>query len=262
MCVSVCLCVFVCVCVCACVCLCVFVSVCVCLCVFVCVSVCQCVLVWRGLVSRFPWGFKVLVWSCSLHQEPPFPGPPFPGPPFPWTPFPWTAQNFALFFSLSRRKIRSFLPSLKVFSLNFGGVLKTGTLKWLSGCRVKPRRLRGRRGSHTTARELQTCTFERPGASNTTKIPREDPQRGKKRTNFAAGQGKKREILGPPPFEPPPFGPPTLRGPTFFWVAPPHPSNPHLSPPTHVNSKHTKKPEQLISKTQTINSEIYIQLKP
>ena len=33
------------------------------------------------------------------------------------------AQNFAL-FSLSRRKIRSFLPSLGVFSWNFGGVLK------------------------------------------------------------------------------------------------------------------------------------------
>ena len=32
-------------------------------------------------------------------------------------------------------------------------------------------------GFHTTARELQTCTFEGPGASNTTKIPREDPQR-------------------------------------------------------------------------------------
>ena len=32
---------------------------------------------------------------------------------------------------------------------------------------------------HTTTRELQTRTYERPGVSNTTKIPREDPQRGK-----------------------------------------------------------------------------------
>ena len=56
-------------------------------------------------------------------------------------------------------------------------------------------------GLHTTAREIQTCTFERPGTSNTTKILREDPQREKKITNFAAGDGKrKREILGPPPF--------------------------------------------------------------
>ena len=30
-----------------------------------------------------------------------------------------------------------------------------------------------------------------PALQNTTKIPREDPQRGKKRTNFAAGEGKK-----------------------------------------------------------------------
>ena len=45
-------------------------------------------------------------------------------------------------------------------------------------------------GLHTTTRELQTYTFDGPGASNTTKIPREDPQRGKKRTNFAAGEGK------------------------------------------------------------------------
>ena len=39
-----------------------------------------------------------------------------------WGPGGWEAQNFALFFSLSRRKIRSFLPSLGVFSWNFGGV--------------------------------------------------------------------------------------------------------------------------------------------
>ena len=32
-------------------------------------------------------------------------------------------------------------------------------------------------GLHTTTRKLQTRTFERPGASNTTKIPRETPQR-------------------------------------------------------------------------------------
>ena len=31
-------------------------------------------------------------------------------------------------------------------------------------------------GLHTTVRELQMCTFQGPGASNTTKIPRKDPQ--------------------------------------------------------------------------------------
>ena len=59
----------------------------------------------------------------------------------------WGAQNFAL-FSLSRRKIRSFPPSLGVFSWNFGGVFEGGTLKCarleFSGCRVKPRRPRSR----------------------------------------------------------------------------------------------------------------------
>ena len=50
-------------------------------------------------------------------------------------------------------------------------------------------------------------THERvPAFKNTTKIPREDPQRGKKRTKMRVGEGKKREIFGPPPFGAPPFG--------------------------------------------------------
>ena len=84
----------------------------------------------------------------------------------------------------------------------------------LSDCRVKPRRPHqtGPPGFHTTARELQTCIFEGPGASNTTKIQREDTQRGKKRTKFVAGEGKKARN----------FGPPTLRasnpsGPHWVW---------------------------------------------
>ena len=52
--------------------------------------------------------------------------------------------KFRSFFSLSRRKIRSFLPSLGVFSLNFGGVFEDRDPKMctfgLSDCRVKPRR--------------------------------------------------------------------------------------------------------------------------
>ena len=38
----------------------------------------------------------------------------------------WLARNFALFFPLSRRKIRSLLPSLGVFSWNFGDVRSAG----------------------------------------------------------------------------------------------------------------------------------------
>ena len=61
------------------------------------------------------------------------------------------AQIFAL-FSLSRPHFRSFCPSLGVFTLNFGGVLEVlgpsnvHVLEF-SGCRVKPRRPRSRRGS-------------------------------------------------------------------------------------------------------------------
>ena len=53
----------------------------------------------------------------------------------------------------------------------------------------------------------QTCTFQGPGASNTTKIPREDPQKKGKRE-------KKREISGPTPSAPT-LGPPTQRAPTL-----------------------------------------------
>ena len=42
---------------------------------------------------------------------------------------------------------------------------------------------------HTTARELQTCTFEGPGASNTTRE-------------------KNEKLWRPPPFGAPPFGAP------------------------------------------------------
>ena len=102
-----------------------------------------------------------------------------------------------------------------------------------------------RRGSHTTARELQTCTFQGPCASKTPpkfheKTPRERQNERKWGTERAK---KKSEISGPPP-----FGAPTLRGATFsrfglpLFGAPPrsrpppfgapprgHPSGPHHS---------------------------------
>ena len=55
---------------------------------------------------------------------------------------------------------------------------------------------------HTTAREFPTCTFRGPSASNTTKIPREDP----KSENCGGRGNKKREILGTP-IRAPHFGP-------------------------------------------------------
>ena len=68
----------------------------------------------------------------------------------------------------------------------------------------------------------QACTFQGPGASNTTKIP---PREGRKNENCGGRGEKKREILGsppfgPPPFGPPPFGPPTLLAPTFSGFGP------------------------------------------
>ena len=81
--------------------------------------------------------------------------------------------------------------------------------KWWHTCRY-----RQNWDSLTTARELPTCTFTGPGASNTTKIPREDPQRErKKKSENVGGRGekKKREILGPPASGSP-------LGLHFFWV--------------------------------------------
>ena len=100
------------------------------------------------------------------------------------------------------------------------GVDAQSVVMWTGACDQPP-------GFHTTTRELQTCTFEGPGTSNTTKIPREDPQEREERMKIVAGEGKKREMLGPPfeahpsglhfsgfgapPFgAPPPFGNPTL----------------------------------------------------
>ena len=100
-------------------------------------------------------------------------------------------------------------------------------------------------GLRTRTRELQTCTLERPGLQNTTKIPREDTQRGKKK-EFLSGRGeKKREILGPPPFGPPPFGPPPFGPPPFLGLGP-------WPAPLH-EKKREEKIEQRISKKQPNN---------
>ena len=64
---------------------------------------------------------------------------------------------------------------------------------------------------HTTTREVQTCTFQGTGASNTSKIPREDPEREEKRI-LRREREKKSEILGLPPLG---FGAPNV-GNTLF----------------------------------------------
>ena len=79
-------------------------------------------------------------------------------------------------------------------------------------CRVSPQSS-AKPGLHTTTRELQTCAFDGPGASNTTRIPREDPQREEK-NEFCGGRGKKSAKF---------WASPTLRPPTLPNL---HPSNP------------------------------------
>ena len=64
-------------------------------------------------------------------------------------------------------------------------------------------------GLHTTARELQTCTFQAPAFKNTTKIPREVHQKREERKKIVAGDEKKKKKtrnFGLPPFGAPPIG--------------------------------------------------------
>ena len=116
-----------------------------------------------------------------------------------------------------------------VLSLNFGvfeGWDPEMCTFGLSGCRVFPQRLRGRR-LHT-ARELQTCTFDGPAASNTT-IPRKDHQEREERMKTVAGEGKKERNFGPFPTlqAPHPSGPPGFGAPLFQGLGLLHPSGPH-----------------------------------
>ena len=182
-------------------------------CVVCCVVLCCVLSEWRGYCFTVSeWGFMCGCWFQGLVWTA-LPGTVLPGTALPLDrPSPGPPKISLFFYPLPPQN--SFFSSLSgVFSWNFGGVFEGRDPQMctfgLSGCRVKPRRPHqtGPPGLHTTTRELQTRTFERPGASNTTKIPREDPQRGKKRTNFVAGDGKKARN----------FGPPTLRAP---WVSP------------------------------------------
>ena len=75
---------------------------------------------------------------------------------------------------------------------------------------------------------LSDC-LEGSGASNATKIPREDTQRQTKRVKMGGRGEKKREILGPPPFGAPPFGAPPFLAPPFG--APPFEAPPFGAPP-------------------------------
>ena len=166
-------------------------------------------------------------------------GAPSPDPPPPDTPppdhLPPDPPKISLFFSspatifiLSSSLGGPFVEFLVVF-------LKAGTLEMctfgLSGCRVKPRRLWGSRGFTRQPENSKRAHFRAPSASNTTKIPRHDPQERKERKKIVAGKGKKSAK----------FWPPTFRGLHFFLVWLPqqgHPSGLKGSPaPSSVGAK-------------------------
>ena len=87
--------------------------------------------------------------------------------------------------------------------MNFGGVFEgSRAVKRAAGAR--------------TRQELQTCTFQGTCASNTTKIPREDPQRDTETERLH------------------PFGAPPFRGPTL--------SGPHLPPPDRPQETTSRRP--------------------
>ena len=89
----------------------------------------------------------------------------------------------------------------------------------------------GRRGSHTTARELQMCTFQGPCASKHHQNSTKRPPRVRRKKENCGGGGKKARNLGPHPSGPHPSVP-------HLWLpypSVPHPSGPHFSgfgPPT------------------------------
>ena len=149
-----------------------------CWCLLVPVGACWCVgACWWCLLVVLVGGCCLCVCVVDVFWSSP-PDPPPEGPSLD-RPLDRPPKIFALFFSLPP-EISFFLLSLGVFSLNFGGVFEDRDAQMCT-LGLEPRRPHqtGPPGLHTTTRELQTRTFERPGASNTTKISRENPQREK-----------------------------------------------------------------------------------
>ena len=127
-----------------------------------------------------------------------------------------TAQNFALFFSLSRHKIHSFLPSLGVFSCNFGGVLVGRDLK-------------------CPCFRLQAVLWKPPCGKE------------KKSAKFRAPHPSCPPPFGPPTLRahnsgPPPFGPPP------FQCLGPHPLGPPRPYPSPTPLHPRKRPKLTVAK--------------
>ena len=172
------------------------------------------------LVSTF-WFGRVRCPLTALPTDRPSPGPPFPRTALPPDrPSPGPPKISLFVFPLP--------PQNSFFSLLSVGLLvefwwcfrrpgSSNVHVWAFWLSCETPAAFGPPGLHMTTRELQTRTLELPGDSNTTKIPREDPQREEKRTNYEAGEGKNAK-----------FWAPTLRashplGPYFFCFWAPGP---------------------------------------
>ena len=190
-------------------------------------------------------GFTVSVWGFQSFGLVMFgaPGTALPGTALPGTALPGTAlpldalpldrPKFRSFFSVSRRKIRSFLPSLGVFSLNSGGVFEFRDPQMctfgLCDCRVKPWRLRGRRGFTRQPENSKRAHLSAPALQTPPKFHEKTPREGRKERILRRDSEKKvAPPFGPPPFEPPPFEPPPFEPPPF---EPPPFEPPPFEPP-------------------------------
>ena len=96
----------------------------------------------------------------------------------------------------------------------------------LSDCRVKPRRLRGRRGFTRQPENSKRANMRSRPSKTPPKFNEKTTERETKKRTWWLETEKKLEILGPPPFGAPPSGL------DFFWVwAPP------FRAMTHTRSK-------------------------
>ena len=118
----------------------------------------------------------------------------------------------------------------------------------LSGCRVKPRRLRGRRCFTRQPKNSKRAHFTAPAIQTPPKFHEKHPERHRN-SETVAGKGKKKsEILGPPPFGAPPFRGPTLSGPHPFG-APPFWAPPFWAPPFWAPPKEAETPRRPLVET-------------
>ena len=135
----------------------------------------------------------------------------------------WTASpgppKISLFFSLPPQFHSFSFPLLGSSRGTVVVFLKAGTLIC---ARLGSLAALGPPGYHTTTRELQTCTFEDPGASkhnqNSTRRP---PERQKKERKLWRERDKESaNFFGAPTLCAPPFGAPLFRGTTLLGPLP------------------------------------------